>query len=150
MQNEILKEIKNEDEQVKEIDFSKVKSPKSKCKSKGVTSAGVMSIIKSKCGNRLSISPPVFKRLDNQKKIQLGFCEKHILIGTNLPEIYEKNVVKQEGKKSIKGLIYNTGLINEIVDHFNLDFQGRTSMTFQEVRYESYKGKEVAYITILD
>lgn len=113
--------------------------------SRGNFKAGAMSIVKSNCGKRITISKKVMDKLNNPSRIVISFSDERIAIGEYLPNNNNQLDLKMVGKK---GIIYSASLVTEIAEKYKLDFSTRTSMTFTEVNYVESNGYTVAIIKI--
>lgn len=113
--------------------------------SRGNLKAGAMSIVKSNCGKRITISKEVMEKLNNPSKIVISFSDERIAIGEYLPNNNNQLRLKMVGKKAI---IYSAGLVTEIAEKYQLDFSTRTSITFTQVGYVESNGYTVAIIKI--
>lgn len=117
----------------------------SKTTSRGTLKAGAMTIVKSNCGKRITISKAVMAKLNNPSKILMSFSDERIAIGEYLPNNNNQLTLKMVGKK---GIVYSASLVTEISEKYELDFNTRTSMTFTEVNYVKCNGYTVAIIEI--
>lgn len=115
----------------------------SKTTSRSNSRAGVMSIINSNCGKRVTLSTELMERLNNPSKISMSFSEEYIAVGTILPNNNNQLTIKSSAKKSF---IYSAGIVSEITDKYGLDFSNRTSITFSEVDYIEADGNTIAII----
>ncbi|SNT19330.1 hypothetical protein SAMN05446037_105016 [Anaerovirgula multivorans] len=105
------------------IDFSKFLSPKSE------SNYGVLQLVNSDNGKRIVVMKEPQEKLGSPKQIQILLGEDSILIGTNLPNTDKSFEVKKGGT------IYAAKLVGELTDKYNLDFTGKTSMTFYDFEY---------------
>lgn len=105
--------------------------------------AGVMSVINSNCGKRVTLSKDLMDKLNNPTMVSISFSEEGIAIGETLPNNNSRLNVKLSGKK---GVIYSAGIVSEITDKFSLDFNNRTSITFSEVDFIEVYGSTIAII----
>lgn len=129
---EVITETK-EDEKPKEIvegyDLSNAKPAEAKSSERSLPGGrkGVANIVKSSNGNRFGLSNEIGEHLGSPDKVQILFLEDTIIATTRLEDTTEHSLRKQGNKF----FIYNTALVNEITDMFELDFsKGRTSITF--------------------
>lgn len=106
---------------------------------------GILSIVSSKDGKRLSFSNEVMEELENPVKIQIAMDDENLAISENLPDNENYFNVKLTGKKSI---VYAADLVNEIIEHFDLDFSDVVCMTFHEVVYIENEESKIAVIKI--
>ncbi|WP_242396684.1 amidophosphoribosyltransferase [Clostridium butyricum] len=117
----------------------------SKSMSRSLGEAGVLSIIKAKTGNRITLSKALLDELNSPEKIQIAFTKDNVIIGEKLPNNDSSFNVKLSGTK---GIVYSSGLVREISELFQLDFSDKTSITFNEVEYVSNEDYPVAIIKI--
>ena len=106
---------------------------------------GVISIVNSKDGKRISLSKGLMQTLNNPKTLQVSFFDDGIAIAEFLPNNDIKFIIKAYRNQF---LVYSAPLVNEITETFSLDFEGITSKTFYEVRYLTIDKTPVAMITI--
>ena len=117
----------------------------SKSMSRSLGEAGVLSIIKAKTGNRITLGKSLLDELNNPEKIQISFAEDSVIIAEKLPNNDSSFNVKLTGTK---GIVYSAGLVREISELFKLDFSDKTSITFSEVEYVLNEDYPVAIIKI--
>lgn len=95
---------------------------------------GFISIVKSTNGTRLTISKQVNEKLGYPSELFVGFEDDYLLIfnaeGTDASNIKLRNNDKQ------KLTIYNTGLVNLIIDEFELDYTDKTSQSFADGHFK--------------
>lgn len=136
-----------ENEEVTPFDFSKMRSSKSEHKAKTYTGAGVITIIKSEAnGKRITVSKEAMDRLGDPTCLQFGFLEDSIVIGENLPDSDIYYTIKNSGSK---GIIYSSGLVEEIAEEFSLDFKGGVSKTFGNATYTVIEDFPVVIINMV-
>lgn len=111
----------------------------------GGTRGGVMSVVNAETGKRVVIKKEVLDRLGVEEKVQFSFSKGAIAIGAKI--INNSNYFNIKMGKN-KGNIYSSGLVSEITDLYNLDFTGKTSVTFDNFEYKNIQGVEVAIIKI--
>jgi len=107
---------------------------------------GYLSIIKSTNGTRLVISKSVNEELNYPSEIFIG-CEKDHLIIFNSQDTPIEGKKLPENKKG-KITIYDTKLVNEIIETFQLDYSGITSKSFAEGRLEN-KVRSILYVKMV-
>lgn len=107
--------------------------------------SGVISVINSRNGKRITISKDVMSKLNNPKMLSISFSDDSLAIAEILPNNDNLLTVKNCGRKVV---IYSSGLVSEITDKYGLDFSNRTSITFSEVNYFQSNGYTVATIKI--
>lgn len=128
-----------------ELDLTKLRPAKSRSFSRETTEAGVISIINSNCGKRISLSKKLLQNLNYPKTLKFSFTEEGIVIAADLPGNDISFLIKESRNKF---LIYSAPLVTEITSAFGLDFTKKTSMTFYEVIYSTIDEIPVAIITI--
>lgn len=140
-----------DDTEIEEIfDLSDAKVPKSKNNSKSSSKAGAFSIVNAPTGHRATISSSSFNSLGYPKKVQVLFKENELVIGCKLNKESEKYTVRNDGKKTAKGHIYNKHLVREITEEYDLDFSERTSITFGDAEYYEQGGAKFVVINMAD
>lgn len=107
--------------------------------------AGVMSVVNSKNGTRVSWAKQLYQELGQPESIQIGFQKGELIVGATLGEGFTDYPLTQQGAKQI---IYNKQLVHQITDAFELDFEDRSSITFYEASYEMLNGQVIARIRI--
>lgn len=143
----IVQNNKEKIEKVTEEFFSELSSSKTKNKTRKYSRAGVITIINSlKNGKRITLAKDSMENLNYPDNLQFSFSNDSIVIGEVLPENDNHYNVK---KKNSKGTIYSYGLVNEITEQFNLDYNGIVSMTFDDVKYTSFEDNPVMIIKII-
>lgn len=107
---------------------------------------GFISIVKSTNGTRLTISKQVNEKLGYPSELFVGFEDDYLLIfnaeGTDASNIKLRNNDKQ------KLTIYNTGLVNLIIDEFELDYTDKTSQSFADGHFKE-QGRPVLYVKMV-
>ncbi|WP_238882323.1 hypothetical protein [Clostridium sp. YIM B02551] len=107
--------------------------------------AGVMSVINSNCGKRVTLSKDLMDKLNNPTRVAISFSAESIAIGETLPNNNNHLAINPSGKK---GAIYSAGIVSEITTKYGLDFSDRTSITFSEVDYIQADGSTIAIINV--
>ncbi|GEM_PF-2645736 len=107
---------------------------------------GFISIVKSTNGTRLTISKKVNEQLGYPKELFVGFEDEYLLI-FNAEGLDVSNIKIPKNDKQ-KLTIYNTGLVNLIIDEFGLDYTDKTSQSFAEGYFEN-KGREILYVKLV-
>ena len=134
------------EELVEEFDSSKFSPSKSRSTSRVSLDSGILSVINSKeNGKRITLSKELLEKLNNPEQLQFAFANDAIAIGEELLDSETYFYVKTSGKK---GIVYASGLVNEITKEFSLDFSDRVCITFYEVKYLSNGEYPVAIIKI--
>ncbi len=90
-------------------------------------------------GQRLKFSKEFMRRLNNPEFVQIAVSEDSILIGEEAPNCDEIFILSS---KTEKNKIYSKGLVRGIKDHFNLDFSSVTSLTFIDIKFDTYRNKD--------
>lgn len=112
---------------------------------RSLATKGTFTLVKAKTGNRAVISKEASEYLENPNTLQFSYNEDSLIIGTKLPNNNNNFNVKAYKNKSI---VYSVPLVREIAEKFQLDFNDRTSMTFDEAEYTSYENSPVLIIKI--
>lgn len=107
---------------------------------------GYISIVKSSNGTRLTISKQVNEQLGFPKELFIGFEDEYLII-FNAEGLDASNVKLQSNNKQ-KLTIYNTGLVNLIIEEFNLDYTDKTSQSFAD-GYIKEHGRPVLYVKMV-
>lgn len=134
----------NKEIAVNQLEFIK---PKTVGQSSGYRSdAGVCTVVNSKKnGKRVTFSKDVMERLGNPESIELSFTEDGVAIAEKIPENGVSFGIRKSGHK---GVIYSAGLVEEITEVFNLNFEDRVSITFTESK-EYGSGADGTIINII-
>lgn len=107
--------------------------------------SGLISIVSSKNGTRFVISKSANERLGFPEKIYIGFLPKQLVIfdadGTDLPAIK----IKQDNDRVN---IYNSQLVNQVINQYSLNFTGITSKSFSDGYFED-AAKTVLYVNMI-
>ena len=110
--------------------------------------AGVATIVCSVgSGKRITFPLLVLEKLGNPFYLQVGLHEEGILLCEQLTQLEHGFPLKKQGTK---GVIYAAKLVEEIKQHFSLDFTNRVSITFHHIEYYNYNGYPYAFIYIDD
>lgn len=116
--------------------------------SKGVVNnsrGGGMSVVNAKTGKRITISKLILDHIKVQDRIQFAFSDNEIAVGRELPD--NENYFNIKISKS-KGNVYCAGLVLEITELYDLDFNEKTSITFDNVQYQNIQGDNVVIIKV--
>lgn len=106
---------------------------------------GVLTIVKTASnGNRLIVASEIHQALGEPKSIQVGFTDGKAVLAECLGEEYTDYSLRKQGAKSV---IYNKELVEQFVEHFQLDFNERTSITLRSVTYQDWQGQQAAVIS---
>jgi hypothetical protein len=137
-----MMEVANDTKRGIEIDTSKFSSAKSKASG----DAGSISIVNTTDnGKRFVGSKDFMGKINNPEKLQFAFDDTRILIGECIPDNNNSFKIRKSGKKFI---IYAAELVNEITEHFGLDFSSCTSLTFNDVEYSAIGDYPVALVKV--
>ena len=109
------------------------------------TRGGGLSVVNAKTGKRVSINKKIMDYLKIEDKIQFAFSDNEIAIGKELPN--NKNYFNIKMSKGT-GIVYCSELVFEITDLYNLDFSDRTSITFDNIQYQSIQGVNVVIVKV--
>lgn len=107
---------------------------------------GYISIVKSTNGTRLTISKKVNEHLGFPEELFIGFENEYLII-FNAKGLDASNVKLQSNNKQ-KLTIYNTGLVNLIIEQFNLDYTEKTSQSFTDGHFKE-QGRPVLYVKMV-
>lgn len=140
-------EIDEESVNIKEV-LENATHSQAKDTTRSISKAGALSIVNAKTGSRLVFSNKLIERIGNPERVQISYNEndKTIIVGQALGN-KENYVLKISGKKSI---IYCKALVEEITEALELDFNNRTSLTFDTVEYLENDEGQIAIIEIED
>lgn len=119
----------------------------SKHTSRDATGPCSVSIVNTqKNGKRITISEEVLNRIDGTETVSLASYREGIAIGQVLPGVsVPPFILRRSGKK---GVVYCGGLVDELTELFQLDFSGRTTISFEEVKYQEKDGIVVAFVPL--
>lgn len=117
--------------------------------SRGITKSfakgGGVSIVNAKTGKRISVNKAILDYLKVEDKIQFAFSDNEIAIGKELPNNENYFNIKMS---NTKGLVYCTSLVLEVTELYGLDFQNRTSITFDDIQYQNIQGNNVVIVKV--
>lgn len=104
-----------------------------------------LSIVNSNNGKRIMFSKGLLEELNNPTKIEFMISSEDgaLIVGENLRATNSYNFSKGNEK-----IVYCGGIINSLTDIFNLDYKGRTSLSFSEIEIDSYMDSPVAIIAM--
>lgn len=105
-----------------------------------------ISIVKSTNGKRLTISKKVNERLGYPKELFIGF-DNDCLVIFNADGLDGGNI-KLDKNEEDKLNIYNTNLVNLIIDEFNIDYTDKTSRSFSDGHFKD-QGRPVLYVKMV-
>lgn len=128
---------------MKFADFEKSQKFNAKNNGKTTTKSNLTIVCSSKC-KRIEISKELHDYFDNYEKIGFSFDDKASVLYVYADD--EGIPVKTAKNKAV---IYNAALVTEIIEKFSLDFEERTSISFE--RYNVLEDDErVVYFIIND
>ena len=116
----------------------------SKCKGRN-SNKGSISIVNAKTGKRITINKSILDKIGVKDKLQFAFSDDEIAISKELPN--NENYFKVRVSNN-KGNIYSSELVLEITDLYTLDFNNKTSITFDDIKYNNINGIDVAMIKV--
>lgn len=98
--------------------------------------------------NNITFSKTLLELLDNPKQLQFSLNHKYLYVGTKLPNV-NKSFSFPSGE-GIKTSLYGRGLIDLIVDTYELDYSRKTSITFRniEILTKDFNGETLTYAKI--
>lgn len=101
-------------------------------------------IINNENGKRISLSSGLYKSIGEPEYVQITINKGILCIGSELgvDDTEEFKVSSYKGR----GIIYDTGLVEGLTEHFNLSFEEKTSMTVNKVKVEEINGVPVAFV----
>lgn len=112
---------------------------------RAVAGKGGFTIVKAKTGNRVALAREGHEYLGKPETLQYAFNDTSIFMAKNLPNNYTDFNVKETNGKSI---VYSTALVKEIAERFELNFEGKTSMTFGDIQYTNTGDEPVIIVKI--
>ena len=105
--------------------------------------AGILSVVNSKNGTRLSLSKELYEKIEFPDSVQFGFIENELIVGKTIGDDYTNYDLKSQGAKQI---IYCKELISQVTESYSLDFSDRSSITVHEATYEMLNDNVIARI----
>ncbi|WP_337019534.1 hypothetical protein [Oceanobacillus massiliensis] len=107
-------------------------------------SAGGFSVIHSNNGNRVILNEKkVLHYLAEQDAVQIAYSAKYLAVANFISENNTDYTLSKSGKN---GVIYNSELVKEIVERYDLDFSDRTSQTFPVYEAQEMESGTVVFI----
>lgn len=107
--------------------------------------ASYLTIVKAESGTCIKLNKNTTQRLGKPEFLSVTYDDEHLIIcnaeGLNVAS-YKGNYSKD------RTVIYNTGLVNDIITKFKIDFSNKTSMTFSHGYFKKY-GREVLYVKLV-
>lgn len=99
-----------------------------------------------KNGKRIAFSGAMLEKIGVTENVRLAFYHNGIAVARDFPGVSAlPYLLKKSGKK---GVIYNSGLVEELTELFGLDFNGKSSISFEEVRYQSKGDLTIAFVPL--
>ena len=113
---------------------------------------GLMTVVNSKKnGKRVTLNHDVWVVLDRPTHVDVMYAGDYVIfcVGEtfHFENITEADLNGTSTKKS-KPIIYSSGLVDEIVEKYSLDYSNRVSMTFAKGEVTEYGGKTCVAICI--
>ncbi|TAA72449.1 hypothetical protein [Planococcus salinarum] len=103
-----------------------------------------LSMVKAGSGTSIRLSKEATKKLKNPTQLSIGFKDAYLVIcnasGLDV-DAYKGNFKDGQTK------IYNTNLVDAVIKEFNLDFSGKTSISFGTGYYKQ-QGRTVLYVKL--
>lgn len=116
----------------------------SKCKGRN-SNKGSISIVNAKTGKRITINKSILDKIGVKDKLQFAFSDDEIAISKELPNNENYFKVKMSNNK---GNVYSSELVLEITELYTFDFNNKTSITFDDIKYTNINGIDVAMIKV--
>ncbi|WP_415319728.1 hypothetical protein [Clostridium perfringens] len=116
----------------------------SKCKGRN-SNKGSISIVNAKTGKRITINKSILDKIGVKDKLQFAFSDDEIAISKKLPNNENYFKVKMSNNK---GNVYSSELVLEITELYTFDFNNKTSITFDDIKYTNINGIDVAMIKV--
>ncbi|HAT4317688.1 TPA: hypothetical protein I9095_001801 [Clostridium perfringens] len=116
----------------------------SKCKGRN-SNKGSISIVNAKTGKRITINKSILDKIGVKDKLQFAFSDDEIAISKELPN--NENYFKVKVSNN-KGNVYSSELVLEITELYTFDFNNKTSITFDDIKYTNINGIDVAMIKV--
>lgn len=107
---------------------------------------GYISMVKSTNGTRFTISKQANEQLGYPKELFIGFEDEYLIL-FNAEGLDASNVKLSKNNKQ-KLSIYNTNLVNLIIEEFDLDYTDKTSQSFADGHYKD-QGRPVLYVKMV-
>jgi len=86
-------------------------------------------------GKRLSVSNTLFNLLGKPEELAIACTENQLALGAELPMEAQKYPFSPDKHSNI---IYRSDVVAGIVGHFGLNFTGKSSMAFTNIRMDSF------------
>ncbi|MEK4530536.1 hypothetical protein [Solibacillus sp. FSL K6-1554] len=106
---------------------------------------GVVTVVNDRNSKRIKLKSKVLKGIKSPNYIKFYVTDNEFVVQASTADEAGSYKLKLEGKR--KCLIYNTEVIQLLVEMFELDFSKGTSQTFGEVIFKNIDGVEYAVIS---
>ena len=132
-----------------DFDLSSFKASSSSVKSLKPRSSGGLTIVNSrKNGVRISLTKKNWELLGKVTKMEFALGDSELLVGSDLGLDTGRHSVKEQAGRPV---IYNSSLVQELVEHYSLDYSGgRTSHSFSVSKQVTIKGKPALVFKMLE
>ena len=94
-------------------------------------------------GKRILIRPDVIEQIGSPDHIHVGLTSSGIILG-----IIKGALTFKLKDTSHKKVIYSVDLVNKLTEEYNLNFSGTTSLSYQNVTYNTVDSHVFAYIEL--
>ncbi len=108
-------------------------------RTKGEGGGGISIVNTEGFGKRITLAKGMLEKIGNPKFVSVGLSAEAIAIAPKLPENTSRYKISRH-------TIYASGLIDEIVKHFDLDYSDRTSISFSKIDFIEVDKDTVAAI----
>lgn len=111
----------------------------------GNTKLSLNIVSTEKNGKRLRISKGLLEELGTPSTVQISVSDTELKIGKSL-----KNCQNNFQLTGAGDTLYRSGLVDELTEHFGLDFSERSSLTFDEIQIKlrRYNDEEIPYAVV--
>lgn len=132
--------------QVVDYNALNFRAPKSKHSPKAANSPCKLTIVNTiGNGKRITIADDVLLSVGADHEVQIAINDEGIAIGSELPGDMNSFTLRKAGKK---GVVYSTKLVEELTELFELNFSGKSSISFSDMTYLDNGDQRVAYIVL--
>lgn len=97
------------------------------------------------CGKRAGVGKHVMSGIGNPPTLQFVLNDEGIIFGKSLPGENTNLPVKVGDSKFV---VYSSGLIDLVTQQFNLNFEGKTSVSFSDFELLEFEGQIVAFVDL--
>lgn len=91
---------------------------------------GGITLVYHNKGKRIELSNRVLEMLENPTYIKFFFKENNLILISGLEDEEGANIIKCMGNRKV---VYNANLVKEIIEHFKIDYQSKSSFTFNNI-----------------